>query len=289
MNVQLRQLTSNDLPFCNKLINQAGWNQTDKDWQRIMLLNPEGCFIARLNGTNVGTIAYTIFSQNPENMCSPVAWISMVLVDKKFRGQGIGQVMFSMVMRKLSDMEVGTVRLDATPMGLKIYSKFGFEKEYELIRLIRDAAYPERSVSSLPKTGCDPIQLAWLDGKYTGTYRYPLIQALADELLTGIMHQRGEKDTVSGYVAWRPGRTAWQIGPCIAEDPEQGNQLLGKALEQLSGQRVIIDIPVVCTSTIRWALDNHFVEQRRFVRMFFGRKIKDNPGHILASFGPEKG
>ena len=289
MNLQLRLLTSHDLSFCNQLIDQAGWNQTDEDWQRIMLLNPEGCFIARLNGTNVGTITYTIFSQNQENDFPSVAWISMVLVDKKFRGMGIGQEMFAMVMRKLSDLDVGTVRLDATPMGLKLYAKFGFEKEYELIRLVRNSECPEGPVSSIPKTDCDPIHLAQFDKRYTDTYRYPLIQALADQPLARIMHLSGEMDSVCGYAGCRPGRIGWQIGPCIAENPERGIELLENALESLSGERVIIDIPSACPSTIQWAEGNQFIEQRRFIRMFFGRKLNDKPGHILASFGPEKG
>src|SRR5690606_18082073 len=120
MNVQLRQLTSNDLPFCNKLINQAGWNQTDEDWQRILQLNPEGCFIARLNGTNVGTIAYTIFSHNPENISSPIAWISMVRVDKKIGMQGISKDRPAMATRKFSDRKVGTIHIEVTRIGRKI-------------------------------------------------------------------------------------------------------------------------------------------------------------------------
>ena len=102
-------MTAADIAFGMRLKEQAGWNQTEADWIRALDLEPEGCFVAVLDGTPVGTETTCVFG--------PVAWVTMVLVEQSVRGRGIGRALIERTMQFLEGRGVETVRLDATPLG----------------------------------------------------------------------------------------------------------------------------------------------------------------------------
>lgn len=328
MNIQLQPLSTDDLSFCATLVGQAGWNQVDEDWKRLMELDPEGCFLVKMDGHRVGAIASTRFLADARCIGPTVAWISMVLVHEKFRGLGIGREMFARVLEKLKTDNINTIRLDATRMGFHIYSKFGFEEEYQLVRMVRTPSvaatrgFPDNTLATNVNDQIDAALLAHLDCQITATNRIPLIQSLirtghviqtnavpdsdgafptpvvggpasgtenTESGGSGIGAPVPRDDNISAYLAFRPGRTGWQIGPCIARDEKSGLSLLQTTLRYLAHEKIIIDIPLENATVIQWARENKFVEQRRFIRMFHGHKIDDSPSHIMASFGPEKG
>jgi GNAT superfamily N-acetyltransferase len=76
-------MTVADVPLGMRLKEQAGWNQTEADWRRFLDLEPEGCFVAELDGQPVGTTTTCVFGS--------VAWVGMVLVDPAVRGRGVGR------------------------------------------------------------------------------------------------------------------------------------------------------------------------------------------------------
>jgi GNAT superfamily N-acetyltransferase len=98
-------------------------------------MQPDGCFVAELDGTSAGTTTTCVFNG--------VAWVAMVLVDKSLRGKGIGTGLLKHALDHLKKRNVRTVRLDATPAGRPIYEKLGFVPEYELARYegVVDARY----------------------------------------------------------------------------------------------------------------------------------------------------
>ena len=124
--MRIRPMTGADLPLGMRLKAQAGWNQTEADWRRFLHLQPDGCFVAELDGTAVGTTAAFVFG--------PVAWVAMVLVDEAVRGRGVGTALMRHALAFLDGRGVRSVRLDATPLGRPIYEKLGFVAEYKIGR-----------------------------------------------------------------------------------------------------------------------------------------------------------
>src|SRR5262252_245431 len=115
--IRIRHMNINDLALGMRLKDQAGWNQTEADWRRMLSLEPEGCFVAEWSGEAVGTTATCIFG--------PVAWIAMVLVEESMRGRGIGQALMEYALTFLDEARVRSVRLDATELGKPVYEKLG--------------------------------------------------------------------------------------------------------------------------------------------------------------------
>jgi GNAT superfamily N-acetyltransferase len=120
--LRIHALTVADIPAGMHLKKQAGWNQLEADWQRLLDLQPDGCFLAELDGARAGTVTTCRFG--------PVAWVAMLLVDPVFRRRGIGRALMCHALDALDTRGVLSVRLDATPMGRPLYESLGFASEH---------------------------------------------------------------------------------------------------------------------------------------------------------------
>src|SRR5947208_710711 len=113
--IRIRLMTEADLSIGMNLKAQAGWNQLETDWLRMLAMQPDGCFLAERDGQPVGTTVACIFDS--------VAWIALVLVDRTVRGQGIGKALMQHALAFLDEQKIASVRLDATPLGQPLYEK----------------------------------------------------------------------------------------------------------------------------------------------------------------------
>ncbi|WP_229208677.1 GNAT family N-acetyltransferase [Dyadobacter luticola] len=272
-------MTIADLPLCRHLVTESGWNQLDADWLRALALEPDGCFVVEVNGEGVATATTARF----EN----IAWIAMVLVDKKMRGQGIAKQLLQHTISYLRNLNVKTIRLDATALGQGLYEKLGFQGEYEVVRfagILNVDLHFDQHIHELKSS----ISIRDFDFEITETAREELLQHLIDEAEKPFFYSTENKKII-GYAGYREGRNAVQIGPVIAVNPVAGNVLLNAIAAHFPGQNAFLDIPLDNKPAIDWAENNGFTEQRRFLRMYLGDKVNDQPESIWASFGPEKG
>ena len=267
----IRRMTIDDLPLGLRLARQAGWNQTESDWRRFLSMQPDGCFVAELDDDFIGTTATCIF----EN----VAWIAMVLVDKAFRGRGIGTGLLKHALDYLKEQRVRTVRLDATALGRPIYEKLGFVPEYELAR------YEGMPITDRPSSLAPDV--FEFDHRMTGTNRAKMLSRLFEDFPEFVRVVR-QGDEVQGYIAGRPGANATQVGPCIAT-ADTGASLLSDALSRCAERQVFLDVPLDNIDAVRIAEAAGLNVQRCFTRMCLGERISDNIQAIWASSGPEKG
>lgn len=277
--IEIRPMTIDDLRLGLQLSRQAGWNQTESDWLRFMDMEPEGCFVAELNGCPAGTTTTCIF----EN----VAWIAMVLVEKDVRGRGIGTELLQYSLDYLEELKVKTVRLDATHLGRPIYEKLGFVPEYELVRfegIAQQVKTTQDVTEALPELFADMIEF---DSLITGTNREKMLCRLFNEFPqnTRVLIHR---DKIDGFVIMRPGANAIQVGPCTATI-NAGAALLSDGLNRCAGKAVFVDIPTGNVHAVKIAESNGLKIQRRFMRMCRGERIRDHIESIWASSGPEKG
>jgi len=278
--IRLRRMTADDLPLGMRLKDQAGWNQIEADWHRFLELGPEGCFVADLDGRPVGTAATCVLGS--------VGWIAMVLVDASVRHRGIGTRLVEHALDSLNRQGVRTVRLDATPLGRPIYQRLGFLPDYELVRW--EGSAPER----LPPAGVRPATpeqldaVIALDGQITATDRAALIRILARQQPEAL-RVFAPKEKLLGYLTFRPGWRAVQVGPGVALDEQAGRTLGDAVLASCAGRRVFVDVPKANLAATRWAQTTGLVVQRELTRMSLGQRIRDQPARLWASSGPESG
>ena len=264
--VNIRLLFESDISAAMKLKEAAGWNQTEADWRRLIKLEPNGCFAAIENDRLVGTTTTTTYGDD-------LAWIGMVLVDPQYRRRGIATRLMETALAYL-DGKVAVIKLDATAEGSPVYEKFGFKAE-SLVERWRGAV-ESRSVGR-DDMAVNLEELLALDRRAFGADRSRLIKSLFDD--SPVRVRNG-----SGYALARAGTRATYIGPVVATDAAQVENLLDRVMGQLSGS-VYIDF-----NTESGVLaDRGFVKERDLIRMSFGsRTVKTSP-LVIAIAGPEIG
>lgn len=283
MPVTLRPMTAADIPLGMRLKQEAGWNQTLTDWQRFLAIDPDGSFVASVDGVDLGTVATFRFGD--------IAWIAMVLVDVRSRGQGVGTALMTHALKHLEQAGVKSVRLDATPLGKPVYLKLGFVEQFELTRYAGTLTAMFASThagAAEPIAASDHEAIYQLDREVMQTDRKQLLEALlADESAHASVVKDG--DHVLGFCLSRPGANAAFIGPCIALTHEAGLTLLHNAAQPLAGKPVLIDIPVDHVAATQWAREMGLTPQRPLTRMTLGTPVLEKVKHLWASSGPEKG
>jgi hypothetical protein len=263
-----------------RLKEEAGWNQLEADWRRLIDMDSDGDFVAELDGTPVGTVTTCRFG--------PVAWVAMMMVDQRFRSRGVGRALMVQALSTLDSQGVLSVRLDATPMGRPLYESLGFTLETTFTRFQGSLAPADRG-PGLPSVHEGDVleHIGALDRSVTGTDRARLLHRLAAEH-PGSLAVVSDATGVTGFLMSRPGSRARQIGPCIAH-PESGPLLFDEARRRYAGEPLFIDIPAVNTPATLQAAQLGLTPGRHLMRMGRGPRIVEDLDRLWASAGPEKG
>jgi GNAT superfamily N-acetyltransferase len=283
--LRIRTMAVADLPVAMRLKEQAGWNQVEADWWRLIAMQPDGCFVAELDGAVVGTTVACVFDS--------VAWLAMVLVEATVRGRGIGSALVEHALAYADGRSVKTVRLDATPLGQPLYEKQGFVAQFKLTRYAgapqSGERFPhEKEEVELAADGMESFdEITVLDRSVTNINRARYLRRLFDENPSEVRVARRSGE-LAGYLLSRPGSNAVQIGPCIAVGVA-GELLLADAAHRLVGQRVYLDVPTLNDAAVRTAERFQFEPQRQLTRMYRGIEVVENAMQLWASSGPALG
>lgn len=200
---EIKPLTSADIADAMVLVEAAGWNQTARDWQRVIDYQPDGCFKAVLDGRLVGTVTSTSYQQD-------LAWIGMMLVDPVCRRQGIGRALMLRVIESLKQAHVQTIKLDATPAGRPLYEQLGFVAQFDFQRWSRSRR--GETIVPLTNAGLECLDKhKELDRRVFGVDRWSWLKGIAADSQCVVQPD--------GYGMLRRGRIADYVGPLIAESP----------------------------------------------------------------------
>ncbi len=284
MPVQLRKMVLSDMDSLMKLKNAEGWNQLKKDWALLISYKESVNLVAVLDDRIVGTVTAI-------NYANTVAWIGMMLVDRDYRGRGISKLLILDAIEKLYKCK--SIKLDATPAGRPVYLKNGFIDEYKLYRMTH-ASVSKISLSDNPietekMRPADIPKVAAFDHRVFGADRTELLTILYESCpkLAWIIK---ENNRIAGFCLGRKGKNFTQIGPVNASSGKQAEALIRSAINQLTGQAVVVDIPAAKSETMAWLEACGFVSQRPFERMFLSKN--PHPGIIENLYliaGPELG
>jgi GNAT superfamily N-acetyltransferase len=263
------------------LCRAANWNQLPRDWQLFLQLSPNGCRVALAEDKVVGTVTTLRYQKS-------FSWIGMVLVDPAERKKGIGLKLLHEALQVLQ--QEGTIRLDATADGRKVYMKLNFVDEYPLSRMSGVIAKEKlQQVTVEPIVRKDIGRIAEFDAHIFGANRKVLLRWLfqgAPEYAFIVK----EHDKIQGYCLGRNGFNHIHIGPVVANNMHVAKDIVTAALHNCVGQSVVIDILHFNKNWIAWLADLGFTTQRTFTRMHRGNhNFKTITGKQYAITGPEYG
>jgi GNAT superfamily N-acetyltransferase len=278
--MNLRIMTSTDIPAGMRLKDLAGWNQTPADWRCFLESSPQGCFASEVEGKVVGTAATIVYEER-------FAWIGMVLVDPEFRGRGIGTRLLEKTIEHLDGIGIGTMKLDATPQGRPIYQKLGFNDEYEIERWLLRRSASEAAPAPEPHPVSDNV--LQLDREIFGADRGSLLRSLAAENPDFAMATE-RNGRIAGYTFGRRGTLADHLGPWMARDEETAVGLLDEFLRRSRRETVFVDALRDRRFAGEMLLARGFKVSRPLTRMVRGpNPYPGRPDLLCAILGPEFG
>ena len=283
--LRLRLLTRADLPFADSVRALAGWNQTPDDWQRFLATEPDGCFLAEWSGAPAGTATTTVYG--PE-----LAWIGMMLVHPDFRRRGIGRALLQRCVEHLRGRGVRCIKLDATPLGKKVYDELGFKDEWTLTRWECARCHPRPTVVGSrirPWRDADDRGIDPLDSEAFGVTRNKIVRALAQQSRSALVLE-SQSGSFAGYGFIRSGSQALYLGPLVAGSAEAGVHLVDALVAQSAAQKIFWDIPDQNDAAVKCAKEHGFTAQRPLTRMYLGENsTPGDPQKQFALAGPELG
>ncbi len=260
---------------------EAGWNQVAADW-RFMLQRGTGIGMADEAGQWIASAIVL-------PMAPRLAWLSMVLTTKPWRGRGIG----THLLRRCIDTvraRGGTPGLDATELGRPVYLPLGFTDVYALKRW-----HIERAPAAAPlparvrirrATASDMPAFAAHDAPRSAMQRGEILAHLQSRA-PYLAFVAEERDAIVGFVLGREGRIAHHLGPIVAESEDIALALSAQA-GIAAAPPFIIDVPDRHAGMLRWLEASAAVSPRGFTRMVLGEApgLGDN-ARIFAISGPE--
>jgi predicted N-acetyltransferase YhbS len=279
--IEIRPLQLSDIAAALRLKELARWNQTEQDWQRLLRLEPGGCFCATINGEVVGTTTTTTYG-------SELAWIGMVLVDPEYRRRGIAKRLMHVALEYLQHANVATIKLDATQDGHPVYEAIGFTLESRVERW-QGIAAAGRTSDCKPFSPSDLAEILEIDLSAFSANRSKLIESLIADACVAPIVSIAQGGKLNGYALARRGSNASYIGPLIASNPLQAESLLDALLEQLAGQEVYVDLNAEFENGTDVLSRRGFVKQRDLHRMYYGKANDKTANQVFAIAGPELG
>jgi GNAT superfamily N-acetyltransferase len=282
--VRIRRMQWQDIPAALELSKSAGWNQLMSDWEFLMQTGERSNRVAVSNNQIAGTVTAI-------NYTNRFWWIGMMLVDERFRRKGIGRTLLTSLMQELP-AEL-PCRLDATPLGSKLYDTMDYRVESRLARFVRYQPVPinENGVTlacqKITRQKLDTIKA--FDRTMFGMNRSTILNYVWNAGSEYAWYIKSE-DGVLGYCLGRPGHRFDYLGPIIARNQRTAEALLANILVTFPQMPFAVDCYEDNQAWIQYLTSLGFIKERPLVRMCHGDyKQMEDPEHIFGISGPEFG
>ncbi|MHA2363511.1 MAG: GNAT family N-acetyltransferase [Candidatus Hodarchaeales archaeon] len=286
--LNIRNITVKDLEWITNSIDQENWGHLYIDVKRCFDFEPNGCFITEIDGIKVGHAFSVGFLK--------FAWISLVITNPKYRKQGIASSLMERIFSHLSMNNIHTFFLDAVPNIADLYRKYGFQDQFESLRLIKTDFSLKNielndSIRLIEQN--DLNKLSDFDQPYFGDNRKKVLTGLFNDY-PEYCYLAMENETIVGYIMARKTTHGFWCGPFVCDPlkPLIINDLLTTCLQSLQSTYKEIRIGVLSNNkqAIKLFSSYGFTQVGKSIRMVRGtNKIKSKPDGVFGIAGPEKG
>lgn len=208
-----------------KLSREASWPHRPEDWSLALSVSSG---LAILDGAEVvGTAMRSDFGD--------VATLSMIIVDARMRGCGLGRQLMQRAMNAAGAREL---RLVATADGLPLYEKMGFRATGQILQhqgIVRPDHMPAPECPVEVVEGADLERLAAMDLAASGMERGHLLSRIAE--IGKVLLVEG------GFGMLRPFGRGYVVGPIVTREAVSARALMAAAAGLVEGQFLRLDMP----------------------------------------------
>ncbi|MCP4569568.1 MAG: GNAT family N-acetyltransferase [FCB group bacterium] len=276
--IDITALTTNDIAFAVSMTDAEKWGYTAEDFRRLISIEPQGCFIARENGMEIGLVTSTSYDN--------FGFIGSLIVKESHRGHSVGELLMRQAIECLHDKGVVTIELDGVFPALSLYRRLEFTDKYLSLRFKR---LPDKNVKY--KEGKSSLfsvdDIALYDLAATGLPRQHVLNTYAAEFERILFTAGNYKCKGFALVRSRAGE-AMAIGPLVADSDKVAEKILSDILDRFGQRQLTIGVPAVRPEFARVLLSRGFIYTQPSVRMYRGPR-REYENHIHAIFSAEKG
>jgi GNAT superfamily N-acetyltransferase len=209
MAVEIRTLARDELSFCLDLAAGEGWNPGVYDAPPFFAADPQGYFVAELDGEKIGCISAVRYAT--------FGFIGLFIVHRDYRGKGYGTALWERALDHLRGVPVG---LDAVIAQEPWYARFGFERAYLNVRYRSDAREPRDRLESqvaLERLRVLDEEVLAYDRACFGSDRADFLQTwIAQPDAVALTARSLRNDALVGYGVGRECRDGTKIGPLFS-------------------------------------------------------------------------
>jgi predicted N-acetyltransferase YhbS len=258
--MEIRVMTQEDIPFATDITDREGWGYAQDDFRQILLLDPEGCFVAFDGDRRIGMLTTVNYGKT--------AWIGNVVTESYRRGEGIGSKIVLHAVEHLKKIGVRNVALYSYLDSISFYKRMGFKESFRVSRFTGPS--PDSDGRGANRTTESDLQkIVDFDQGFFPGNRYGLLKLMLMRSPTYFLHV-GDEVTL-GYIAGFCSPKACEIGPwvCHPDHPDIARDLLEDCLSALESDTTSLGIPNENTTAMRIIEREGFAKDFEVVGMFF--------------------
>jgi len=260
---QVKKMSAKDFEFAARITDKMNWNLAREDFEFMLELEPEGCFVLFSDSERIG-IATTI-------SYGKIAWFGNLVVTKSRRKKGAGSLLVKHSLKYLESKNVETVGLYAYMDRTPFYKRLGFEYDAEFI-VLDGKGFSSPSKPAARKVEKKDIQkIIDYDSACFGASRRKLLEPILFDP-DNLCYFYTENGNVFGYVVAKLYRGMAELGPLVCQQGRSdiAINLLRTILNKLEGLEVSMCIPQKEKAILNMLIQWGFTENFRVARMFFG-------------------
>jgi len=265
----LENMTSDDFEFAVRLTDTMNWKMAKEDFEFMLKLEPQGCFVLFYNSERVGIVTTVSFGK--------VGWLGNLIVAEAHRGKGAGTLLARHAVEYLTSKNVETIGLYAYDEKIPFYRRMGFEYESEFI-VLNGRGFTSPAVANVREVRKEDIhRIISLDQACFGASRKKLLEPILSDL-NNLCYVAVEDGQMLGYAAAKVYEDMAELGPSVCRKgrSDVAIDLLKANLNRLEGFEVTICAPKRESAVLKALTTSGFSEDFRVARMFFKPKaVKD--------------
>lgn len=250
----VRSMKEGEVAFAVEQAAREGWNPGLFDGEVFYRTDPQGFFLAEVDGRPVGCISAVAYPGS-------FGFIGFYIVLPEHRGKGYGRPLWQAAMDHLKGCNVG---LDGVLSQQDNYRENGFRLAYSNIRFEGAGGGVRPSDPAVVDLGAVPFeQLMAYDRRF-----FPAERRLFLDGWIGLPQSKGvavvRDGVLSGYGVVRRCRQGFKVGPLFADDRVSAEEIY-RALAAFAGrgEAIYLDVPEVNAEAMAMA-------QRYGMRQVFG-------------------
>ncbi|MGD0979365.1 MAG: GNAT family N-acetyltransferase [Candidatus Bathyarchaeia archaeon] len=262
----VKTMTPEDFDFAVQITDKMNWNLTAADFEFMIELEPDGCFVLLENSKKIGLATTVSFGTT--------AWFGNLIVNESHRKRGAGSQLVRHSVEYLTHKHVKTVGLYAYMDRIPFYERLGFKRDSEFTVLNgRGLSLPVKSVAKEAEKQ-DLQKIIEFDTSCFGSSRRKLLEPIILDP-DNLCYISAEAERMVGYAVAKVYRQMSEIGPLVCQKGHEDAavNLLRSVLSRLEGYEVSMYVPNKESTILNSLKKLGFTESFHVVRMFFGSPI----------------